>query len=102
MRPGLLSRPHKFRMVTRSAVKLSIGNTKGRGSRPFVVKRLRTLQAGSGNLLVRVEELFIFGRAMQRGRGRLALLDGLGHGVEVAGAHFALVLHRGKATLGGG
>ena len=31
-----------------------------------------------------------------------ALLDGLGHGVEVAGADFALVLDRGEALLGGG
>ena len=28
-------------------------------------------------------------------------LDGLGDGIEIAGAHFALVLDRGEATLGG-
>jgi hypothetical protein len=56
-------------MVTRSPAKLSAGNTKGRFSRPFVVKRLRSFQRVSGNLLAGIEELLIFGGAMQRGRG---------------------------------
>src|SRR5688572_1689794 len=47
------------------------------------------------------EELLVLGRAVQRGRGRLAGLDHLRHVVEVAGAHLALVLDGGEATLGG-
>ena len=49
-----------------------------------------------------VEELFVLGRTVQR-RGRaLVLLDGLGDGVEVAGADFALVFHSREALLRGG
>ena len=48
------------------------------------------------------EELFVFGRTVQRGRRRLALLDGLRHGVEIAGADFALMLDRGEALFGRG
>src|SRR6185437_14391615 len=47
-------------------------------------------------------ELSLLGGTGQRRGGRLALLDRLGDGVEVAGADFALVLHRGEAALAGG
>ncbi|CUJ65274.1 Uncharacterised protein [Achromobacter xylosoxidans] len=47
-------------------------------------------------------ELRFLGRAGQRGGRGLAALDGLRDGVEVAGAHFALVLDRGEAQVGGG
>src|SRR3546814_9307222 len=40
------------------------------------------------------------GRALQRHRRRLRALDGLGDGVEVAGADLALVLDRGDALVG--
>src|SRR5471032_1351849 len=45
-------------------------------------------------------ELLFFGRTGQRGHGRGAALDHGGHVVEVAGAHFLLVRHKGVA-LGG-
>jgi len=44
-----------------------------------------------------IEKLLIFGRAMQRGGRRLALLDGLGDSIKIAGTDFALMLDRGKA-----
>ena len=60
--------------------------------------------ASSGDQLAggAVLELGFLGRAGQRGGRGLAALDGLGHGVEVAGADFALVLDRGETDLGGG
>src|SRR6185312_3432073 len=57
-------------------------------------------QPGSGSLLL-VEELRVFRRALERGRGSIGF-DGRGHGVEVAGADFALVLHGREAAFGGG
>src|SRR6185312_8820474 len=57
-----------------------------------------TLRSGHGRAL----ELRFLGRALQRGGGGLPLLDRLGHRVEVAGAHLALMLHRGEAAFGGG
>jgi len=46
-------------------------------------------------------ELLLLGRALERDGGGLRALDGLGDGVEVAGADLALVLDRGEAALGG-
>src|SRR5436190_15924578 len=46
-----------------------------------------------------VEELLVFGRALQCG-GRSLTLDRRRHGIEVTGADFALVLDRGEALLG--
>ena len=51
--------------------------------------------------MLRVEELFVFGRALQR-RGRRQRLDRRRDRIEVPGAHFALVLDRGETALGGG
>src|SRR6185295_4999800 len=57
---------------------------------------------GELRLLLLVEELLVFGRAVQR-RGRSgAAGDHLRDLVEVAGADLALVLDRGEALLGGG
>jgi hypothetical protein len=60
-----------------------------------------TQMVGRSSAVLLVEELLVFGRALQRG-GRGLALDGGGHRVEVAGADLALVLHRGEAALGGG
>ena len=70
------------------------------GDRPARQGR-RAGRAGSGRRL-RGLELLLLGRAGQRGGRGLAVLDGLRHRVEVAGADLALVLDRGEATLGGG
>ncbi|CAM2159461.1 hypothetical protein PT2222_50299 [Paraburkholderia tropica] len=48
-----------------------------------------------------IEKLLVFRRTVQR-RGRRVALDRLRHGVEVARAHFALMLHGGEALLGRG
>ena len=48
-----------------------------------------------------VEELLVLGRTFQCAGGRIAL-DGGGHGVEVTGAHYTLVLDGGEALLGSG
>src|SRR5690606_5586433 len=71
--------------------------------RPLLVA-CRTARPGSGHLAAGrlTFELRLFGRTAERGGGRLAALDGLRHGVEIARTHFALVLDRGKAQLGGG
>src|SRR5688500_14322571 len=53
-------------------------------------------------LLSVLEELRVFGRAVQRGSRGLAAGDHLGDLVEVAGADLALVLDCGEALLGGG
>src|SRR6202020_340039 len=47
-------------------------------------------------------ELGFLGGAGQCGGRGLALLDRLRHRVEVASAHFALMLHCGKAAVGSG
>ena len=48
-----------------------------------------------------IEELFVFGRALQRRRRGIAL-DRRRHGIEVAGADFTLVLHCREAPLRSG
>src|SRR5689334_17382917 len=53
-------------------------------------------------LLLVVEELFVLGRAVQRGGRSRAAGHDLRDLVEVARADLALVLHRGEAFLGGG
>src|SRR5690606_2079951 len=64
--------------------------------------RMNPKREASGRLLLRlvlrIEELRVLGRTLQRRRGRLAL-DGRRHRVEIAGADLALVLHRGEAQL---
>src|SRR3954470_4925651 len=52
--------------------------------------------------LLRVEELLVFGRAMQGSGGSVAAGHDLRDLVEVAGADLALVLDRGEAFLRGG
>src|SRR5690606_25598654 len=47
-------------------------------------------------------ELLFLGAALQRHRRALPALDGLGDGIEVAGADLALVPDRGEPALGGG
>src|SRR5205085_3547616 len=71
----------------------------GRGllSRPCGVRASGGLALGLG---VVVEELFVLGGALQGRRGGIGL-DGGRDGVEVAGAHLALVLHGREALLGG-
>src|SRR5690606_25024249 len=61
-------------------------------------------RGGSGNsrLPAVLEELLVLSRALERGRGCMLALDGLRDRIEVAGAHLALVLHRGEALVGRG
>src|SRR5471032_1358172 len=58
-------------------------------------------RSGGLDLLGRVEELLVFGRAVQGCGRRPASLYHLGHIVEIAGADLALVLDRGEAFLCG-
>src|SRR4051812_49042694 len=73
-------------------------NKKARGIAAGLL--LRGKPGALRGLLV-VEELLVFGRALER-RGRGVGLDRGGHGVEVAGAHLTLVLDRREALVGGG
>src|SRR5690606_25340112 len=69
----------------------------------YFIEPASRLARPSGNLSFACRpgfELRLLGRSRQRRGGRLSTFDGLGHGVEIAGAHFTLVLDRGKAKFG--
>src|SRR6185369_3231876 len=69
--------------------------------RPRSLPQLVTL-CGSQLLLLVVEELLVFGRAVQRRGGGFPARNHGGDLVEVARAYLALVLDRGEAFFGGG
>src|SRR5688572_31175687 len=76
------------------------GGRSPRGSRAR--PRPQNLRRGELRLFLRVEELLVLGRAVQRGGRGLARGHDLGDLVEVASADLTLVLDRGEAFLHGG
>src|SRR3569833_4788561 len=81
---------------------------------PHVIRRVETarhiadsryVNAWRAVLLCRlghlmIKELLVFRRSLQGGSRRLPALNDLGHGIEITGAHLALVLDGGKALFG--